>query len=137
MTRAPRHIAPHRPAPHHIAIAAMLLLASAPVNAADLFDGTYGGTTTLVRNNGRIGSGEPLCSVTATRANWQVVENTILLTWQGSDWRAPIRPDGTISNSATVGGFSVSASGKVTGPSMVLFFGSQACGYRFDGFKGG
>ena len=124
-------------APRQVALAAMLLLATGPINAAGLFDGIYGGNTTLVRNNARIGSGEPLCSFTATQANWPVVENTIQLTWQGSDWRVPVRPDGTISNSATVGGFFVSASGKVTGPSMVLFFGSQACGYRFDGYKGG
>lgn len=120
-----------------LALVTLLGIFANPADAIGQFDGIYAGATNLVRNNARIGSGEPLCSVTATRATWQVAENAIMLTWLGSDWRVPVRPDGTISSSATIGGFSVSASGKITGPSMVLFFGSEACGYRFDGFKGG
>lgn len=133
-------ISPHpffRRAARFLVIAPVLCLFCLSAIAAGEFDGVYGGITTLVRNNARIGFGEALCSVTATRNAWQVVENTILLTWQGTDWRAPIRPDGTISTSATIAGSSVSASGKVTGTTIVLFFGSQACGYRFDGIKGG
>ena len=70
-------------------MAALLLTGSlAPdTGAVGLFDGTYGGTTTIVRNNARIGSGEPLCSVTAVRGVFQVIDNTIQLAWDGSDWR--------------------------------------------------
>ena len=120
-------------------MAALLLTGSlAPdTGAVGLFDGTYGGTTTIVRNNARIGSGEPLCSVTAVRGVFQVIDNTIQLVWDGSDWRVPIRTDGSISNATSLGAAFVSASGKVTGNAMVLFFGTQACGYRFEGFRGG
>lgn len=121
-------------------LASALLLISAPApraDAAGLFDGTYGGTTTIVRNNARIGSGEALCSVTAVRATFQVAENTIQLVWNGNDWQVPIRTDGSISNSKSLGAAFVSASGKVTGTAMVLFFGTEACGYRFEGFRGG
>ena len=54
-----------------------------------------------------------------------------------SEWRAQIRPDGIISAATTLDGISISATGKITGSAIVLFYGSEACGYRFDGFKGG
>lgn len=120
-------------------VAALLLTGGLAPRAAALgqYDGTYGGTVTIVRNNARIGSGEPLCSVTAVRGAFQVVDSTILLVWNGSDWRVPIRTDGSISSSTSLGAAFVSASGKVTGNAMMLFFGTQACGYRFEGFRGG
>ena len=105
--------------------------------AAGPFDGAYGGTTSLVRNNARIGSGQPLCTVGTTRARFLVTDGIIAMTWLNSEWRAQVRPDGAISASTTLDGISISATGKVTGSAMVLFFGSEACGYRFDGFKGG
>ena len=105
--------------------------------AAGPFDGAYGGTTSLVRNNARIGSGQPLCTVGTARARHQVTDSTIALTWNNNEWRAQIRPDGIISAATTLDGISISATGKITGSAIVLFYGSEACGYRFDGFKGG
>ncbi len=101
------------------------------------YDGSYGGMTTIVRNEARIGSGEPLCTVTPTRNVWRVVDSNIQLVWQGVDWRVMIRPDGMIGSSGTVGMAVVSASGKVTGNALVLFYGTESCGYRFEGFRGG
>ncbi len=116
-----------------------LALVAAPVAMAlGQFDGVYGGIVTIARNNGRIGLGEQLCSVSAVRATWPVVDNNIELSWQGSDWRVPVRPDGTISSSTLLNGITaVSASGKITGNAMILFYGTEACGYRFEGFRGG
>jgi hypothetical protein len=120
-----------------IAIALIMSTAMAPSASAGQYDGIYGGTTTIARNNGRLGFGEPLCSVTAVRSTWQVVEDVVQMNWNGSEWRVPVRPDGTISNSATLGTVSVSATGKITGNAMILFFGTEACGYRFEGIRGG
>jgi hypothetical protein len=105
--------------------------------AAGPFDGAYGGTTSLVRNNARIGSGQPLCTLGTNRARYLVSDSTITMIWQNSEWRAQVRPDGSIGASTTLDGISISATGKITGTAMVLFYGSEACGYRFDGFKGG
>ena len=120
-----------------VAIALLFVPVLVPSASAAQYDGIYGGTTNIARNNGRLGFGEPLCSVTAVRSTWQVVDDVVQMSWNGSEWRVPVRPDGTISNSTTLGTVSVSATGKITGNAMILFFGTEACGYRFEGIRGG
>jgi hypothetical protein len=124
------------------AAAAAFLAASIPyaVIAAGPFDGTYSGTVALARSQGggkrsqQRPCNEPADGPAATR---RVINGNLTLHGAGGvAWTAKVGPDGMISGQATLNeAATVSASGKITGDTMVLDYGTPHCGFHFEGRK--
>lgn len=115
------------------------IVVAMPAGAVGPFNGTYRGTVKLVRNVPLRPAAGPSCpgsgaGVPGTRT---VVNSKIKMEWAGSDVELTVGPDGTASGSENVRRLQFSASGKITGNTMVLEYGGQFCGYRFEGQKGG
>ena len=110
-----------------------------PAESAGPFDGNYRGLSKQVMNSLPRGAAGSSCggNGTGVAAVRRVADNKIKMSWAQSDIEFSVAADGTISGRANAGASQISASGKITGDTMVMNHSSQYCGYSFEGKKGG
>lgn len=120
-----------------LAVGALLPAAIAPVDAAGPYDGTYRGTVKLVRST-ITPQGKADCGSTTAagrQTTRRVADNKVTINYGGSDITFNVGADGTISGTSTYGRNQLTATGRITASAMVMDYGTQYCGFHFEGSR--